>query len=216
VTSSPLYPQANGLAEKTVQTVKHLLEKAKQSGADPYLAILAYRSTPLDKTGSPAQLLMNRRIRTDLPTSEKLMKPKLMVPEKVQKVLRDNRATQERYYNRGARPRPQVQVHDNVRMRQGTSWVPATVTAVADTPRSYHVRTDNGGEYRRNRRDINITMETTRETDVAVETQVPKPPEAAPQLVAEHNSPQPEPGGRKPVRYTSHGRPVYCPKRFQD
>jgi transposase InsO family protein len=66
-TSSPVYPQSNGLAERTVQT--DLLQKAKASGEDPYLSLLSYRNTPVSDAGSPAQLLMNRRLRTDLPTT---------------------------------------------------------------------------------------------------------------------------------------------------
>lgn len=54
-TSSPTYPQTNGLAEKTVLTVKMLLTKAKQSGHDPYIASLNYRSTPVGGIDSPAR-----------------------------------------------------------------------------------------------------------------------------------------------------------------
>ena len=43
-TSSLYHPQANGQAERTVQTVKRLLVKAK----DPYKALLDYRNSPLD------------------------------------------------------------------------------------------------------------------------------------------------------------------------
>ena len=40
----PQIPQANEAAERVVHTIKGLLNKTD----DPHLAILAYRSTPLD------------------------------------------------------------------------------------------------------------------------------------------------------------------------
>ena len=68
VTSSPLYPQSNGLSERTVQTVKNVLQKCKESGQDPHLAMLCVRSTPLSHDlPSPAKLLNGRMYQTNLP-----------------------------------------------------------------------------------------------------------------------------------------------------
>ena len=44
--SRPKYPQSNGLVERTVQTIKSLLDKAKSDKQCPYLAILEHRNTP--------------------------------------------------------------------------------------------------------------------------------------------------------------------------
>ena len=67
VTSSPLYPQSYGLIERTLQTVKDLLQKCKESGQDPHMAMLCLRSTPLSHDlPSPAELLNGRVYHTNL------------------------------------------------------------------------------------------------------------------------------------------------------
>ena len=66
MTSSPLYPQSNEFIEKSVQIVKNLLQKAEASGQDPYLRILAYRTTPVhNNLSSPAQLFNHREHRIE-------------------------------------------------------------------------------------------------------------------------------------------------------
>lgn len=62
-TSSPKYPESNGLAERSVQTIKRLWEKSD----DFNKSIMIYRATPLESGQSPAELLMKRNIRTGLP-----------------------------------------------------------------------------------------------------------------------------------------------------
>lgn len=84
VTSSPLYPQSNGLAERTVQTAKTILDKAHAQGSDPYLSLLEYRNTPVDGLKSPAQLLMIRRLHLVLPTTERQLRLELVCCNAVQ------------------------------------------------------------------------------------------------------------------------------------
>ena len=70
ITSSPHYPQSNGLAEKYVQIVKNLFHKVKEEGQDLHKCLMMYRNTPLSHTlQSPMQMLSNRITRSILPLS---------------------------------------------------------------------------------------------------------------------------------------------------
>lgn len=67
ITSSSQYPQSNGFCERMVGVIKPILKKAKCFGNDPMLALLCYRSTPIDShLPSPAELLFQRKIRSNL------------------------------------------------------------------------------------------------------------------------------------------------------
>ena len=46
--SSPAYPQSNGLAERTIQSVKNMLKATSQTGIDPHMALLHFRSQALN------------------------------------------------------------------------------------------------------------------------------------------------------------------------
>ncbi|KAF2887888.1 hypothetical protein ILUMI_18284 [Ignelater luminosus] len=77
ITSSPLYPQSNGLVERNVQIVKNLLIKAKQANRDMYLVLFHYRNSPIEGINlSPAQLLMGRTLKDTLPINESLLIPR--------------------------------------------------------------------------------------------------------------------------------------------
>lgn len=153
ITSSPMYAQSNGLAERTVQTVKDVLDKAKAEGEDPYLALLERRNTPVDNHASPAQMLMSRRLRSVVPMTMKQMLPRVVPTEDVIRHRQKEQSRQQAHYNKGSKPLDPMKQGDKVRVWKNDFWKPAIVTErVAD--RSYVVKTQDGGEYRRNRRDL--------------------------------------------------------------
>ena len=66
-TSSLHYPQSNGFAEACIKSVKHALQRAKYSGANPHLPLLALQAMPINtKLPSPAELLYQHRLRTTI------------------------------------------------------------------------------------------------------------------------------------------------------
>lgn len=100
-TSSPRYPRGNGLAERTVQTIKGILQKSAFSGEDLYLGLLAFRTTPHETTGvSPAQMLMGRRLRSRLPARTSQLEPALVDTERAKEADAANKLKQASYYNR--------------------------------------------------------------------------------------------------------------------
>ena len=70
-TSSPRYPQSNGLAERSVGIVTSMWHKSRDKDA----ALLAYRSTPLKSAGySLGDLMYGRVLRSPLELSSSLSK----------------------------------------------------------------------------------------------------------------------------------------------
>lgn len=129
------------MTERAVQTMKHMLKKAKQVGTDPLLAMLELRNTPIDGAiGSPVQLLMGRRTRTALPIALALLKPK-QLPEETPEWIQAKQNVNKQYYDHGAKPLMPLQSGDTVRMRTAGGWKPAVVLQRASEPRSYVVNT---------------------------------------------------------------------------
>ena len=78
VTSSPYYPQSNGLAERMVKSIKSLIGET----SDMYLTLLSYRATSLPWYRlNPAELLMGRRLCSDVPQVSSLFIPVLPHPQ---------------------------------------------------------------------------------------------------------------------------------------
>ena len=97
ITSSPLFPQSNGQAERTVQTVKRILRQSE----DVFKGLLVYRSTPLPWCGlSPAELSMGRKLRTSLPLTDKHLIPQWSYLSEFQALNKKFKKRQEQDYNR--------------------------------------------------------------------------------------------------------------------
>ena len=146
VTSSPRYAQSNGFVEAAVKIAKMHLKKSPE---DPYKAILSYRTTPLANGFSPAELLMNRKLRSTLPMTTKLLEeiPDFSRLRKTEEKLKENQKLQ---YDR------RHGTHDLAPLQAGDPvWIidlriHGTVVQKADEPRSYIIRTVRG-TFRRNR-----------------------------------------------------------------
>lgn len=145
ITSSPYFPRSNGCVEAAVKVAKNLLKKNQ----DINLALLAYRSTPLENGFSPGELLMARKIRTHLP----------VLPSKLNTLV-DTSSFREREEQAKGKLCSKFNVRHNSKelseLNVGDSvWVIdirkyGKVIKKCNEPRSYMVQTDYG-IFRRNR-----------------------------------------------------------------
>ena len=140
VTSSPKFAQSNGEAERHVQTVKRLLKKAQ----DPYLALLAYRATPLSNGYSPAQLLMGRRLRTPVPQHPSLLSPELPDRAKLAEKEREKRMKDTRVFNKRHRVRNLRQLSPGQPVWITDIKTQGTVVSTHSAPHSYVVDSASG------------------------------------------------------------------------
>ena len=147
--SSPYYPQSNGEAERSVQTIKNILKKEK----DKYQALLAYRSTPLQNGFSPAELLMGRKLRTTIPVFHTQLEPKWPDLRKLNDKETVYRKKQQDYFNtrHRAKPLPPLCIGQEVKITNQEK--PGIVVEKGQSPRQYIIRTPTSN-LKRNRVQI--------------------------------------------------------------
>ena len=142
-TSSPLYAQSNGQAERTVKTLKKLLKMSK----DLPMALLTYRSTPFPWCRlSPAELLMGRRLRANIPVVKDQLIPHWGYLEEFRRSNRIFKDCQKRDYDRhhASRDLPSIPNDSDVWITSGDQPVAGKIVSQASTPRSYIVNTPTG------------------------------------------------------------------------
>ena len=178
---------------------------------------------------------MSRRLRSIIPTTNAQLQPKVLDPHKVMEKLRLKQEKQKHYFDQHAKHLPTLEKGDRIRVQMGSHWKPGVVTEHAETPRSYRIRTDEGREYRRNRRVFIKSRESgSSATDISPHLESPTvranehstSKEAANQVipsVEEPNSTSQEQGEiysseeeiSEPLK-TASGRAVRRPLRFKD
>ena len=163
IVTSPYNSKANGKVEAAVKKAKRILRKCKASNSDTYLALLDQRNTPTQGVeSSPVQRHMNRRTRTLLPTTARLLQPRYVNSEQERERMRYKQLVQAKYYNRQAHDLPVLEKGDVVRMKPFVlgekKWRKGVVTHRLDQ-RSYAVES-SGGTYRRNRMHLRKSTES--------------------------------------------------------
>ena len=216
-TSSPLYPKSNGQAERMVQTVKRILKKNK----DPYKALMDYRNTEIQGLGqSPAQLFLGRRLKTTLPTSADLLRPK---GSDIHAKLQARQLNYKKFHDsRGTKNLQSLQEGDSVMLKVRDTWKHATVESKLPQPKSFIVSC-NGNQYRRNRSMLKTTKSTKPPQETSQEYDF-EPPNSdnvkctePPNQTRPSTKPTPEcPKPPEEPKLSRSGRTIKLPCKFSD
>lgn len=79
--------------------MKNMMKKCRESQQDIHLALLVYRTTPLENGHSPAELLMGRQLKSNLPESSKVRNKDRKAIE-VKKWRESQKERQKYYYDK--------------------------------------------------------------------------------------------------------------------
>ncbi|XP_038060249.1 uncharacterized protein K02A2.6-like [Patiria miniata] len=197
ITTSPHHSRANGKAESAVKIAKGLIRRSKRDGGDMWQSILEWRNTPTPRMdSSPVQRLMSPRSRTLMPCNNTLYKPEIQeaVPDQIAR----KRQQAKKFYDRTAKPLPQLVVGQTVRVKtrpqvDHAPWKPGVIKDKV-APRSYIVEVD-GRRYRRNRvhlRDTLVTHDTRKPSDseALIMDIAPTTPDPMAKSLDSHSEPQ--------------------------
>ena len=162
--SSVAYAQSNGRAELAVKAAKRIVcgntsPDGSLNNDSAARAVLQYRNTPIQEIGlSPAQMLLHRRLRDNLPAQPCLYKPHpewVMAAQQREQLLRRRDARLVEAYNRSAHSLPQLAVGDVVVIQDPKTrrWTRTGRIAEILGHRQHKIRVDGSGRVTlRNRR----------------------------------------------------------------
>lgn len=167
VVSSPYLPRSNGLAEVSVKIIKNILRKSDDSGSDPYLGLLQYRNTPRGNLNSPAQLLMSRTLRSQLPNKISHLKPKIVKHSEHYKKKQEKIQKTKVYYDKNCKKYPEFHINDQIYFKKNPNdiiWTEGTIVSKTKYPRSFIVKDCNNTTYRRNSQHIRFKYKSISQT----------------------------------------------------
>ena len=169
-TFSLRYPQSNGLAERCVQAIKSVMQKAAPSNRDSDMVLLCLQYTPIDHViPSPGELLFNRKLVGNLPVK---CPNNASQKEKIATRLYQRQSYQKYQHDQHIRDLPNILEGQRVRVYipDSSKWSPAVVTQKCVEPRLYIVQTSPGKSLRRNHkhlREDNSTATLNSETSAS-------------------------------------------------
>ena len=169
VTSSPRYPKSNGLVERTVETMKRLLQHVH----DPYMAILSFCATPLPWCMlSPAELLFGWKINTDLPQTDQCLIPQWTYLKRFRKADKVYKGKQQSQYDHRHRTRSlaALLIGSKVWVRSGRHRIAGKIVSSAGSPSLYIVSTPSG-QLCRNRHHLYIRREES-DMDASLDVEI--------------------------------------------
>lgn len=149
-TSSPYHQQANGKAEAAVKVAKNMIKKSQKDGSDFWKNLANHRNTPNKMNSSPAQRLLSRRTRCQLPIQERKLRPEVV--EDVKEKVTNQRKLAKYYYDRGTIQLPELNIGQSVVVRLNPEvkrWTQGVVTQKVKD-RSYIIDIE-GRDFRRDR-----------------------------------------------------------------
>ena len=179
-TSSPRYPQSNGLAEVSVKSVKYLLEKCGGDLNSFQKGILILRNSPLKGGKSPAQLLFGRQLKDNLPTLSSNLEKREIVNRDIVADRRKSKQNYDRHVPKQVKNVVDFTTNQRVVVQDDCTkeWTLYGKIHKEVAPRSYQVRLDKGGLLRRNRRfirkvyGVNLSEESCGDNSIEVEFEI--------------------------------------------
>ena len=170
---APYHPASNGLAERAVRVFKEGFEKMGEGSIQTKLSrfLLSYLTTPHSTTGvPPAELLMKRKLRTQLDRLYPNVADRVRSKQSKQKAAHDYHA-KERILDEGQA----VYVKD---FRYKKTWMPGTVVYKTG-PVSARIQLGDGSVIRRHQDHVRV-----RESKPALDTVGSEVLEAAPMAIS--------------------------------